>query len=568
MTTFEDRVDAFEAKEIEEGLKSAKALIQTFLQTLKTYRLYESYHPVLRKYLDRLKKDFDRYFDEYDTFSLQVTEHQLFYRGHAVYESEDVKESIAFLFFKDGIREIQFFRGLEFGEVVSFLEIMRKADFINRLEDDLVTLIWEKDFSHIAITVVDDFLEEGATFVPATQQDLYKGMEYKGFEEGLLDGKMKEKEVDEDHILEAEGIRQAINSSPGQSLVQACQLDAGEIAKINQEIQRDGQPDYIFVLVDNLIEILLHLGEDVDAYENMISYFERTILSLLEQKEIKKALMILKNLNDTMESIVLKDKQIFAIRRIFDTMSGPQPIDILGRAMKGDGEVDSESILKYLSLVTKQAINPLCHLLGQLESAKWRRVICDLLAELSKEDIQPLTKFLSGSNSFLICHLLYVLGKIGHPSTLKYLKSLVVHEVPRVREETLQLLSKFGERGKDLIQKFLGDSSAEIRAKASVILARTAKGEAVKPLMEVILSEEFYKRDYEEKASFFRALGETGSREAIPELTKIAKKRRWLQKAKWDEMRVCANNALKMIETAGKANLQKSRGLLDKIERL
>jgi HEAT repeat protein len=74
-----------------------------------------------------------------------------------------------------------------------------------------------------------------------------------------------------------------------------------------------------------------------------------------------------------------------------------------------------------------------------------------------------------------------------------------------------------------------------------------AKEQAVKPLTEIILSEDFYKRDYEEKVSFFRALGETGAEEAIPILKKIAKKRKWFKKGKWDEMRLCATNTLKVM---------------------
>jgi hypothetical protein len=73
------------------------------------------------------------------------------------------------------------------------------------------------------------------------------------------------------------------------------------------------------------------------------------------------------------------------------------------------------------------------------------------------------------------------------------------------------------------------------------------KQQAVKPLMEIILSEEFYKRDYEEKASFFRALAETGSQEVIPILQKIAGKKNLFSKGKREEMRVCATNTLKMM---------------------
>jgi hypothetical protein len=562
----EDKVDVFEDRLIEEGVKSTKALIQTFLHSMKAYRLYESNHPMLSKYLDRLQKDFDRYFDEFDSFILQVGEHKLFYRGKVVYESQDVKESLAFLFFKDGIREIQFFKGLEFREVVDFLNIVRRADSINRLEDDLVTLLWEKDCSHIAITTVDDFLEEGASFVPATTEDLGKGLEYKRLEEEGVAEKAKEEETEEAHALAGEGLKQALNLSPDQTLVQACQLTPDEMVEIKRKAQREQEPEYLYVLIDNLIEILLHLGEDMDAYENMISYFERTIESILEQKRLGKAVAILKTLNETMESIALKDKQIFAIRRIVESFSNSRPIELLGKVMKGNGEVESELILQYFRHLTKQGVEPLCQLLGELDSGRWRKVVCDRVAELCREDIQPLSKFLSDRNPLLVCHILYILGKIGHPSTVRYLRNLVVHEDPKVREETLQVLSKLGEKGKDLIVKFLEDSLAGIRGKASLSLAKVAKNEAVKPLLDIILSEDFYKRDFNEKASFFRALGETGSKEAIPILEKIAKKRRWFQKAKWDEMRLCAANTLKIMEADQGAALSNGEHQLGQIE--
>jgi len=563
----EDKPDLVEEKFVEEGVKSTRALIQTFLQAVKAYRLYEANHPILFKFLDRLKKDFDRYFDEFDSFSLQIGEHRLLYQGKVVYESEDVKDSLAFFFFKDGVREIRFLKGLEFREVVDFLYVVRKGDSVNRLEDDLVTLLWEKDFFHIAFTTVDEFLEEGSSLVPATEEDLLRGLEYRGSGEEGYKEMGAPGGAGGSHVLAADGLKEVMNLSPGQSLVQACQLNPVELEKINQEVQQEHRPEYVPVLMDNLIEILLHLGEDIEAYENMISYFERTIELFLQQKEVGKAVTILRSLGETVESIALKDKQIFAIRRILETSSGPHAIQLLGEVMKGNGEIESEPILHYLRLLTKQAIDPLCLLLGELESGKWRKVICDLLAGLSQQDIQPLTKFLSDRNSFLVSHVLHVLGKIGHPSTVKYLGNLVNHHDPKVREETLQVLSKFGEKGGNLIQKFLGDPLAQIRAKASLLYAKMAKENAVNPLLAIILSQDFYKREYDEKASFFRALCETGSEEAIPTLKKIAQKRRWLQRAKWNEMRLCAASTLKIMEAGEKSDSPKVKDRLDHIRR-
>jgi len=172
--SIEDKVDLFEEKAIEGKVKSTRGLIQTFLQTLKAFRLYEANHPILSKFLERVRKDFDQYFDEFDSFSLQIGEHRLYYQGNVVYENQDVKESLAFVFFKDGIRELQFSKGLEFREIMDFLNIVRKSDFLNRMEDDLVTLLWEKDFSHITFTTVDEFLEGSGIFVPTTEEDLIK----------------------------------------------------------------------------------------------------------------------------------------------------------------------------------------------------------------------------------------------------------------------------------------------------------------------------------------------------------------------------------------------------------
>src|SRR4030066_827852 len=161
-----DEEEIFEEKSV----KATRALIQTFLQTVKAFRIYEANHPILLKFMERLKKDFDNYFEEFDSFPLLVGERRFFYRGNVVYENQDVKESLAFFFFKDGIREIQFFKGLEFREIVDFLHIVRKGDYVNRMEDDLVTLLWEKDFSHISFGTVDEFLEGGGHLVVAMKE--------------------------------------------------------------------------------------------------------------------------------------------------------------------------------------------------------------------------------------------------------------------------------------------------------------------------------------------------------------------------------------------------------------
>lgn len=592
MSTIEAKTD-FDEKMTEEELKSAKSLIQTFLQSLKAFQLYEASHPILLRFLDRIKEDFDHYFEKHDSFSIQVDQVQLLFQRKVVYESRDLWESLAFLFFKDGIREIRFFKGLEFKEIMDFLNIIRKSSIVNRMEDDLVTLFWDKDFLHIDLTVVDEFFEGDGILIPLTEEDLLKGLEYRGFGRGWAEGDDKkagagigaevragagagaeagtgigaepgigfgtetgtepgfgfgaETALGGPYSLVAEGLRQALNLSSDQSLAQVCAPTPDEIEEIYRRAHQEEQLENLYILVNNFTEILLHLGENTETYENMISYFERIIKSFLEQEEVNKAAKILKNLHDTMLSTPLKEKQSNTIVRVLQISSDSRSIELLGRVIKQNREADRESILQYLQLLTEHAVDPLCCLLRELESDRWRRVVRERLVELCQKEIKPLVKFLSDSNASFVSDLLYILGKVEHPSTAKYLTNLDTLKDHKVREEVLKLATTFEEKGKDIVQKFLTDPVPEMRGKAALILAKIAKDQAVKSLLQIILSEDFYTRSYEEKVSFFKALAETRSNKAIPVLEQIFKKRKLFKKAKWEEMRLCAANALRMM---------------------
>jgi hypothetical protein len=544
---------------IEERAKSTKELIQTLLQTIKTYRLYDAHHPTLTRLLDRLRGDFDRYFGEFDSFSIQVGEHQLFYQGDAVYESPDVKGSLAFLFFKDGIREIQFFKGLEYKELEDFLIVIRENEMVNHLEDDLVTLLWEKDFAHIDFVIVDDFLKEDDTTIPSTFEDLLKGMEHTGLRGESIRKTSGGAEIEEASMGGTEALKQLLLPSSKPSLVQAYALSHDAIKEIDQEVEEEQQLEYLSILNDELIEILLHLTEDADAHENIIAYYKQIIESLLEKGEIKKVVTILKDFDILLGSLVLKDKQLAPIRAILEIASNPHAVELLGNTIKENGAMDSEGVLQYFQFLTKQAIDPLCRLLKELESGNWRELICDRLTELCKDRIELLSKYLSDPDALFVFYIISILGRVGHPSTLEYLRKMVIHHDPKIRGEILQLISQFGGKGTALVQRLLKDPLPEIRGKAALVLADMDKAQAVKLLSDMILSKDFYKRDYEEKVSFFKALGKTGSKEVITILSTIAKKGSWFKGAKWNEMRLCAANTLKIMEAGHQGNLSKKK---------
>jgi hypothetical protein len=520
----------------------ARILVVTFIQTLKAFRLYEIDHPILIRFLDRVRKAFSQYFTEFEVFSIQIKERQILHRKKIVYESTDMKENLAFLFFRDGIREVRFHKGLDFNETLAFLNLVKKSDLINRLRDDLVTLIWQANFSHIDITTVEDFLESTGTAISSGNDQIDRGS---GFGIQAESGQAADTGLPLNALVLED--LQSILPSPDQTLVEACQLNVQETDKINSETEREENPDLVS-LVDDLIEILLHLSEEMDAYENIVAYFEQVFLKFLEWGEVEKLVAILNNLNDLLETMALRDKQVFAIRRTLEIPSGPEHVRFLGAIMKGD-RGDPESITQILRLLTKQAIHPLFLLHQEFRPGKWKTAIKNHLIDLSRESIEPLAKLITESKASAILQIFDILRQVKHPSTLKYLPPLIHHDHREVREGTLKLLRTFEEKGRTLMEKFLHDPESGIRGKAAIFLAQESGGLAVRPLAEIIFSPDFHKRDYKEKTSFIRALGETQSEQAFSLLKKIAKKGRWFQREKWREMQRVAKMTLKSIET-------------------
>ena len=55
--------------------------------------------------------------------------------------------------------EFTFLKGLEFEEIEDLLEVMHTCFKSPDSEEDLVTLLWEKDLNHVKYLVVDDLLD-------------------------------------------------------------------------------------------------------------------------------------------------------------------------------------------------------------------------------------------------------------------------------------------------------------------------------------------------------------------------------------------------------------------------
>jgi HEAT repeat protein len=536
--------------ETDEELASTTNLIQTLLKAIKANKLYQPNNPMLTKQLENLTRKFTAHLEHYQTLNLQVGEYKLFFDGKPIYENRDMKESLAFLLYKDGIREIRFLRGLEDREISDFLDVLRRNDQVSRLEDDIVTLLWQKDFAHITYLATEEFMESNAVHVPTSYDEIQAGLEFSPDAERAPDAEPEEESEEAANLLiPADMLAEPVRDQR-ETFTKHFQPTAEEVDLINRQINQEANIHFVSTLVDNLIEILLHLGEDLEPYENMVTFFDRALEFLLLKGEFRTAGRILKTLREILDSMALKDNQIFAINHIFECVGSSRMIELAGQALKHEGFLDLNTGREFFDLLPKSAIEPLCNILGQLESPKARNFIAEIIGRKAKGNLGILTPHLKDKRWMVVCYVITIMGNSGERDAIKHLSQTSGHPDERVRRTLLKALSRYGSKEiKAPLTKMLSDESPYIRSQAVIHLARSMKHEALKPILSVIQSEPFMDRDFSEKAAFFRALGEIRSNESLLFLRKILEKRSWFQKSKWDELQLCAIGALRMIGT-------------------
>jgi HEAT repeat protein len=224
-----------------------------------------------------------------------------------------------------------------------------------------------------------------------------------------------------------------------------------------------------------------------------------------------------------------------------------------------------EDVSGYLVLLQRNSIKPLIKLLGELKNSKTRRVLCDALSEIGKNAIELIIPFMEDRRWYLVRNITYILGRIGQEQAIPYVQKALGHEDIRVRREAVQALGIIGgQKAVGLLVKSLTDDDVRIRSMAALNLGKVGKTAGLIPLLEVVQSKEFHRKETAEVKAFFEAIGMIGSNEAISVLQQLLERKNWFGRGATDEMRMGAAHALAMIGTPeGRAILETGRDSKD-----
>jgi HEAT repeats len=517
-----------EAQEIpKEELLSATEVIQSMVKTSKGFRMYLPNNPLLARFVEELMGKLEGHFGSYGEYRLDTDQFELKYRGKVVYDNRDPKESMAFKMYSDGIRSLIFNSGIEEREICDVLDIIGK-DRPGDADDDIVTLLWEKDLPNVNYILAEDFLEydadSGGPAGHSSQKEKIKGI----YQNETTTDTTAPPLIIPQHILtladdETDWLKKA--------------READEKRNPLQE-------------VTYILSTILVAEKDVEVFGDFADIMVKLTGNLIHSGEIKYALSLIKFLQGlaTNERLAPENRN-----RLGQAIAGAFIDDLVRDLVAYVDEPDRINVDEFRELLNffgKTAVRQMCELLGQIQKMAMRKVILEKLVEFGKASPQVLFPFLEDRRWYLVRNIVFVLAKIGDPATLEPVSRLISHKELRIRKEVLAYLEALPDpRAKAFIVKFLNDEHGAIRVRAMQMLSTARFVPALKQICALATAKDFEERDIAEKRAVFEAMGELGADQMVPMFREMLLKKFWFNKAKEKESVFLAVAGLRKIRT-------------------
>ncbi|MDR1920960.1 MAG: HEAT repeat domain-containing protein [Candidatus Adiutrix sp.] len=135
-----------------------KAGLIIFVTALKNYALYPDANSIRRASLIKFCEWLEEFWKEMTCLHLDVEQDCLRFQGEAVYQDKPNEKMLAFPLFRDGIEWLEFQDGITADELERFLSLLNRFRVLKEdADDDLVTAMWEAEFSSLQYKAAEEF---------------------------------------------------------------------------------------------------------------------------------------------------------------------------------------------------------------------------------------------------------------------------------------------------------------------------------------------------------------------------------------------------------------------------
>jgi hypothetical protein len=487
--------------------EAARKVVLSLLLAKKNFSLYPEGHVSIVNSVSQLHKLLEAYIREYGDLRFDIEKDQLLSQGEAIYSAPTEEGALPFIFFRDGIRWVEFVAGIDPQELMDFLKIVIKYSVLSdEPEGDIVTSFWETPLPHIRYEVADFFwgAEQDADLMPTPDLEA------------------------RDRPVPGETASVDWSPLPDPAIDQASiVLSPQEKGMIREmvELEEKGDPTgYLDALLDSLLQ-----DKEQDNFEVILEVLEEEFKGALPRKDFDVALKILLGLQEVRKRCSADIPWAVPLLEDFAlTLSSSQSLGPLKDVWTDIEPGRLDKIRRILELLQPEAISTLAAMLLQNQSPRQRQILLEVIASLASRDMTPLESLLTNPDERLMEKLVHVFVTIQGERTSKILARLVRHKSPHVRQEAVKELLQRGTAQTKEIFNLINDRDESVRAMVLKLMGQSRSHAAEAFLRDYLENRKYTNTDSEHIIACFAALGRCGSSRSLAFLRETLIGKGWM----------------------------------------
>jgi hypothetical protein len=518
-------------------------LLKAFVKAVRAHQLYLPNNPMHARSLEAVREAFAAIWLHTDELELQIVETQLRWEGRVVLdEAERTSDNMAWLLYKDGIRELKMLKGFEEEELGTFFNLLQRVRKATDEDDDLLTLMWEREFATLQYRYVD-LTADGGPGVESMER-----------------AEQKEK------ILSPAQVEAGLESTTS-SLAKLDDfdstlyfLDDKEVEYLEQETKREFSTDLRPAVIASLLDTF-ETQKDPTVREEICGLLDYFLLILLSTAQYRNAAYLLREAGVTANRATeVLEPQKQRLTALGELMSDPKPLGQLLQALEDSPlRAPQMELDELFGVLQPRALETILSWIGRSNNPQLKMLLEVAATRLAAGNSAELIRLIGSDDEAVVFEAIRRAAALKSPAAVPALGKMLTVGEADVRVAAVTALTEIGSPGAmQMLERALVDEDREVRIVAvRAIGARNARA-ALPRIEAAIKGKDLRESNLSEKMAFFEAYGLLSGDGGIALLDGILHAKGFMGKRDDPEIRACAAMAL------GKINSPKSLEALNR----
>ena len=526
-------------------------VLKTFSKAVRAHALYLPNNPMHARSMEAARAAFQGLWQQTDEIVLEVVETQFRWEELVVYEeSEKSTENLAWVFYKDGLRELKICKGFEMTDMDAIMEIIQRVRSATADDDDMLTILWEQEFSTFEYKYVGAGGGGGDT-------------PYDPLEAGAAPERLPPPGE-----VERGGSEQLVSSAKPAGVVSMEDfdstlyfLDEREIEYIHNEIAKDYSADLRPLVIASLLDTF-ETQVDVGVREEIARILDGILINLLSTNQVRTVAYLLREVALTAQRA--KDLTEVQVQRFADLPDRLSDGAVLGQLLETleetplsppQGDISELFLqLRPAALETVFAFTPRSH----------NRELCELLENaadrLAASHTSELVRLITVPDPVVAQEAIQRAAVMKTAAAVPALGQVInTGADPSMRLAAVLALADIASPGAlQVLEKCVEDTERDVRVAAARALGARGYRPALPRVEKALKGKPLRETNLTEKMAFFEAFGSLAGDAGVDFLDSVLNGKGAFGKREEPEFRACAAMAL------GKINTRRARTALEK----